>query len=159
MMWLIIGIIYLVLTGAAIFFAADDGSLVQTGISWKEKAVRVFFLMAIGWFSTILLGIGAVVVWTLMTIQDNLLSFQSDKLNNFSLLSFIGKQLKKLIFWKKEGAKSCSTDSQVEQKESWNSPTEKPIDSTTITSGQNISSLDLSKKEAESQPQSSGTLE
>lgn len=148
-MWLLIGIAYLVLTGAAIVIASDDGALVQTGTSWKEKAVRVFFLMTIGWFSTILFGVTAVTVWVLISIQDDLLSFRSDKLNNFSLLSFIGQQLKKLIPWKK-GKKTCTKDSQTEQKKSWHSPTENVNDSITSTSEQNTSSSDSSKKEAES---------
>lgn len=157
-MWIIIGIVYFVLTGIAIVMAADDGTLAQTGISWKEKAVRVFFLMAIGWFSTILLGIGVIIVWVLMIIQDDLLSFQSEKLNNFSLLSFMGQQLKKLVPWKK-GRKICSTDSQTEQEKSCHSPTKKDIDSIMSTSGQNTSSLDSSKREVESPAVSSGTSE
>ncbi len=157
-MWILIGLAYLILTGMAIIVCADDGSLAQTGISWKEKAIRVFFLMAIGWFSMILLGIGAVVIWTLTYIQDELFSFQSEKLNNFSLLSFIGQQLKRLIPWKK-GKKTCSTVSQTEQKKSCHSPTKKQDDSTMSTSEQSTSLSDSSKKEAESPAASSGTSE
>lgn len=128
-MGLIIGILaYIALTGLAIYFGKDEG--VFDTDSDIDFAIRMLFLLTIGWLIALLIAIGAGLVWVGATMCEQFLMFRMKPYEgDFSILHWIGRNIKHIVMRiipkrkKKDKVEACQNqtsqnDSQTEQKES-----------------------------------------
>lgn len=128
-MGLIIGILaYIALTGLAIYFGKDEG--VFDTDSDIDFAIRMLFLLTIGWLIALLIAIGSCLVWVGMATADQFLMFRMKPYQgDFSILHWIGRNIKHMVVKiipkrkKKDKVEACSNqtsqnDSQTEQTES-----------------------------------------
>ena len=109
-------IAYVVLTGAAIYYAEDESIFSTKNVS--EFVIRIFFLLTVGWLFALCGIVGGALLWFAFTFGEQTIGVDFDPQERLFVIPWAAKKVwgfkDKLFFKIKKDEEPCTNDSQTE---------------------------------------------